>query len=145
MTFKKLLEGLSCPCLDGTKENTADSFMRVLKRQNIQLQENDLQSQWEENKKPIGNDCASLCTNRAISFSILVDNNENMVIKKFEEIFGISPQYKSRYAVKIKFKNDAGKVKQFGDNKYHYDFYKSDQFALQYIDVIETIDLKKHV
>lgn len=143
MTFEKINENNKCNCIDGCLENYEDKFARLLGKNQSAVDEEVFKSKYEKNKAPKNDECKSICTNRAVSVALYNDNSQSDVINYFKLKFNFSPKYKSFNMIILKFKQNAGKIKQFGQFKYHYDFYKSDEFALNYIEIIENIDLSK--
>ncbi|MBS4035900.1 MAG: hypothetical protein KGZ85_15655 [Ignavibacterium sp.] len=141
MTFEKIAENNKCKCLDNTSEDTKNKYYRVLKKGNAELNAQDLLTNYENNIKPKFDNCEGICSNRALSFEITNDEVKEVVLDILRTKFGITPGLKSRFATLIKFEQDAGKLKQSGDDKYHYDFYKDDNFDMTKVEIIETIDL----
>ncbi|MDQ1266230.1 MAG: hypothetical protein QG635_1382 [Bacteroidota bacterium] len=106
---------------------------------------NDFVSNWEKGKRP-NNGCEDICSNKGISINIYNEESKQIVKKKFYNMYVNAPQYKPIYC-SFKFKSEAGKVKSTPNknDKYHYTFYKSDEFEIKKIDILETLNLIKNV
>lgn len=143
MEFKDLHNDTNCNCLEGTNEDLESLY--CLKTNKDHLRPQDFKSHWEKGKRPSSDDCKSVCSYKGKSISILEDNNEIKVGKIFLQIFNLSPTYKP-YLTKIKFLGESGKVKKTPTqvNKFHYDFYKSDEFELSKIEYVESIPIKDY-
>lgn len=145
MQFEKILKNTDCKCLDGATENNRDVFARLLKKNETEIREKSFKSKYEESKEPRDNSCKSICTNRAVSLALINERNQEKVLKYISSKFKFSPKYKSYFLAKIKLKKNAGIIKQMGSQKFHYDFYKSDEFTIKHIELIEKINMLNNV
>lgn len=144
MTFEKTLKDIDCNCLDDCYEDYKNNYARYLGKNITNITEESFKSYFEHNKKPKNDSCPERCSNRAVSFSLINEVNFDAIMNNFEKYFGYSPQFK-KYVVIIKFLENAGLLKQYGTNIDHYDFYKSDEFEIDHLEIIEQIDLNEYV
>ena len=143
--FNDLLD-IECSCLlaqiEKCAENTEATFCRKIDKKSIKIK--DFKSRWERNKKTINgtevaeDDCAGILSLKGISIDLYSDENKEKVLEKYRTTFAIN-QRKVKYAI-FQLRDGAGRVKHSphnGDNTHH-DFYKSDEFTLDHIMLIET-------
>ena len=140
MRFDNINFDNDCNCLKDSFENTEDIFTRKLRKQN--LSELDFKSYWEKGKYRNETDCKKICLSKGVSIHIIKDDNETQVIKIYQETFKISPGMK-KYYCKFKLLSNAGQVKpSHGRNsKWHFTFYKCDQFTMEKIEILNILPL----
>jgi len=147
MEFRKLHGDTACNCLTKAESNETDLFARKINKPFAR--EKDFDSKWEKGNVPFDlnpNDCRTVCGLKGISVNIWNENSQEHVIEKFVTTFRISPRHKDSILV-FKFREQSGMV-EFTPNRldeFHYDFYKSDDFALDRIDKIQIINLADFV
>jgi len=141
ITFHNLHKGIDCDCLKEAKVDAESRFGRKTNKENLRL--SDFKSGYEKGKIIKNKDCEKICGNRGVSLNIINTETRNAAINKFKEFFHLSPGYRP-YINIISFKEKAGMIKETprNNNPYHCDFYKSDNFTLEYVEQIETIPLK---
>jgi hypothetical protein len=148
MTFDKIAESNNCNCLNGCSEDYTNVFARKVGIAKT-LKLRDFKTHHERNKVPSQlNNCKEVCGFRGISVDIWNDESKDIVLKKYFTTIAFSPKYKSNISI-IKLKQDAGIVKHTPVNnplnEFHYDFYKSDNFVIESIELVDLIPLKTNV
>lgn len=146
--FNGLLD-IECTCLlaqvEKCTENTEATFCRKIDKKTINVK--DFRSRWERNKRTINgqevaaDDCQTILALKGISIHLYNDENKNQVLEKYRTTFAFNRR-RAKFAV-FRFRNGAGKVKHSpgdGDSAHH-DFYKSDDFTLDHIALIETCNI----
>lgn len=148
MTFNSLSVGINCNCLLNSvlkdSSNTEDIFCKKLRQKNPGPR--DFESHWEMGWRAIDDrpidmqhDCSGILSLKAISVNIFNDQTRSQVLEKYHTTFKISPQYNSsaRFC-SFKFKPNAGKVRHtpIKNDQSHYDFYKSDGFTMERLEII---------
>jgi hypothetical protein len=147
MKFSNLSSDSKCICLKDTAENLEDTFCRKIK--NNELSESDFISNWEngirvvDKKVVLSDNCGSICLLKGISIDIIDINNRNFILEKYRTTFKFNPTMR-KYVCEFKFLKDAGQLKHNPSDKdpYHYTFYKSDDFDLTKINVLNTFTLR---
>ena len=138
MKFEKLHNGIECNCVKKAVDDFDNKYLRKLRKD--QLSEKDFLTHWE---RGIGNeetDCEKICSYNGISINQADEKTENIIIEKYKTTFNINPK-KGAHLLKFKIKNNAGKVSHapLEDDDTHYNFFKSDEFNLETLEVIETV------
>lgn len=138
MKFDKIKLNSKCNCLTNTTIDTTSEFMRKLKKQ--QVDEKDFLTHWERGIRPNAEDCQEICTYKGLSINKFLPENENQILQKYKTTFSINPK-KGSYCLKFKLNKNTGKVKYTPsqDDKSHYSLYKSDNFNIKEIIILETI------
>lgn len=141
MTFNNLSQHPNCNCLEGAYENNVSKF--ALKTNRPSLIPNDFKTKWENGQNGV-NTCEEICGKKGKSLSIIEDNDKNLdeVLIIFKALFKLAPGYKPHCTI-ITLGNKSGLVKSTPSkaNKYHHDFYKSDNFDISLINFIESTPL----
>lgn len=139
MTFKQILQDTDCDCLANSEEKTETIFARKINKP--QATDNDFKSHWERGKR--ADECDKICGFKGVSINEWNENTEKDVIQKFLTTFRITPKHKDSILI-FNFLSDAGQVIYTPNekDKSHHDFYKSDDFSLQFINAIQCISLK---
>jgi hypothetical protein len=143
MTFQNLQKDTDCNCIDGAVIDTTNEYVRKLRK--TALEEIDFKTHWERGIKGDSEECDSICNYKGISINQFRDEFVKQILTKYQTTFKINPK-KGGYCLKFKLKPDAGKVKfaPEDDDKSHYNFFKSDSFDLNNLDIIETINFGKN-
>jgi len=140
MTFEKINTDTSCNCLKGAIIDTENSYVRKLRKET--LEEKDFLTHWERDIKPDTDDCEIICSHKAVSINQFNPETEAQILEKYKTTFKINPK-KGAYYLKFQFLQDAGKVKHTPDfntnDESHYDFYKSDDFNFEKIQILDTV------
>lgn len=139
MKFEKLNADTNCTCaLDGLIDNASHFALKINKEN---LRENDFKTHWEKGKT--STICDEICSLKGQSLTI-VNNQEDLdkTIQVYKQLFPISPSYKPFCAI-ITLNEDSGVVKltPIEINPLHHDFYKSDDFTIDKVSLIQTIPL----
>lgn len=144
LTYKILQEDTICNCIDGALPDAFTLF--GLKINNDRLKKADFRSKWEKGTKPADGDCKNTCSKKGVSLSVIKDGEKDNVISIFKSLFPLAPGYKPNFSI-IKLSENSGSVKSTPSrlNPYHYDLYKSDQFDVDHITVVEIIPLHTDV
>lgn len=146
MNFTILSSDNSCNCHRSASEDLVSSFVRKVEY-NKELKARDFKTHHERGKLPGSQDCKEVCGIRGLSIEIWNDNSREHLIEKYLRSYGISPKLKPKSQIVVfQFLEGCGKVKHTPDQKserniYHYDLYKSDEFTLEKICLLETIPL----
>lgn len=141
MEFKKIQSDQNCNCLDKAVEDNNSNFAIKTMKENLRVQ--DFNSYWEKGKRPNDkNSCNEVCSYKGVSISIFDDNTKEEVINIYKELFPLAPKYKPYLSV-VKFYDLSGVVKHTPNdgNTHHYDFYKSDTFDFEKVDVLQVNEL----
>lgn len=141
MEFKNLHLDIECDCIDGCNVDTNTTF--ALRTLGQTLSEDDFISYWDLGRRPQkSNSCHSKCALKAQSMSIMNDESKDDVTNIYKEIFPLVPAY-IQYLTIIKFKEDCGMTKPSPSyrNKHHYSFYKCDEFKLENVELISSVNL----
>jgi hypothetical protein len=141
MTFKKIINATPCDCFQDTFEDNETKF--ALKINKIILRDADFKTYWEKGRIDYGN-CNEACSLKSQSISILkTDKDIEKTLRIYKSLFPISPKYKPYCAI-LTFKEKSGKVKltPSKNNPLHCDFYKSDIFTKELVEVVDTIPLE---
>ncbi len=150
MTFNQLHENTDCDCLLETRENTENLFARKVGKAKTELKSRDFKTHYERGITVTSpDDCLEVCGKRGLSIDIWNEATKVAVLQRFMTTFAISPKLKNHLSI-IKFKEGAGFVKHTPviepiPNENHYDFYKSDEFDLDLVELVELIPLKQNV
>ena len=150
MTFDNLHENTECNCTSKSQENLTDFFARKVGKAKTELKERDFKTHHERGiMASVLDDCSEVCGKRGLSIDIWNEQTKESILQRFMTTFAISPKLKNHLSI-IKFKKGAGVVKHTPvlkpiPNKHHHDFYKSDNFNLDLIELIELIPLKQNV
>jgi hypothetical protein len=148
MNFTKLHQDTTCNCIENTENDTTTIFARKINKP--EPRERDFLSKWEKvtlnGQLPTLSNCIEICGFKGISMNIWTTETQLKIIEKYVTTFQITPKHKDSIFV-FKFKNEAGLV-AFTPNKndpFHFDFYKADDFDLQFLDSIDIIYLKDYI
>ncbi len=139
MEFNTLNIDTNCNCTkEGLIDNTSH-FALKMNKQNIR--ENDFKTYWEKGKT--STECEEICSLKGQSLTI-VNSTEDLesTIEVYKKLFPFSPSYKPFCAI-ITLNENSGVVKStpIEINPLHYDFYKSDDFTIDKVNLIKTIPL----
>lgn len=141
MTFNKIINATPCDCFQDTFEDNETKFALKINKSN--LRDVDFKTYWEKGRTDYGN-CNEACSLKSQSISILkTDKDIEKTLKIYKSLFPISPKYKPYCAI-LTFKEKSGKVKltPSNNNPLHCDFYKSDIFTKELVEVVDTIPLE---
>lgn len=135
MEFNKFDEGSTCNCTEDAKEDYQSHF--AIKTMKTELRIQDFNSYWEKGKRPKSNNCEEICSLKGVSVSIFNDETKEAVLDIFKSLFPLAPKYKPFLSV-VKFYDQSGLVKSTPNelNQYHFDFYKSDNFDFEKVELI---------
>lgn len=138
MTFENIINDTNCNCIENSFEDTNNEYIRKLKKDKIE--DKDFITHWE---RIIGRDsqiCKDVCSYKSISIDLCQDNNIGIITNKYKITFHINPK-KGAYYIKFKFDENAGKIVHTNDKNdiTHHEFYKSDEFTLGKIKIINTV------
>ncbi len=138
MTFEKITNDSECDCLNKSSENTTNEFIRKLGKP--LLEDKDFVSYWERNKRPLIDDCKNICSFKGISMNLYKNEYEEQILNKYKTTMNINPKKGSHY-LKFKLLQGAGNVKHTPEENdtSHHDFFKSDDFKLENITVLEIV------
>jgi len=125
---------------DDIAENVIDPFTRKLT--SAEVREDDFKSYWEMDKRP--NNPDKVRVYKGLSINKIYEDNEEIIRETYKSTKSFKPitQYFSHYCI-MKFNEGAGKVWDKGCIKksYHCTFYKSDQFSIDLLNVIEIKEI----
>ena len=143
MRFEKINDATRCNCLEGASQNTADLFVRKI-RKSPALKDEDFRSYIERGKTPEAGPCLQTCGYYGVSFEIWNDSSTKGLLEKYRYTAAISPKSKNNLCV-VRFKAHSGLLKHSPDqqiyNVHHYDLYKDDTFFAADLELIEMISL----
>ena len=142
MEFKNLHADINCDCVVDCSHEPETLF--ALKTPEKSLSELDFKSYWDLGRREKKNNgCNATCALKAQSISIINDENQNVVKNIYQEIFKITPGYYGPYYTIVKFKDECGLTKASPStrNPYHYDFYKCDEFKLENVELVSSVNL----
>lgn len=145
MNFTTISEGNNCNCHNKASENCVDVFARKV-GDTKDFKSRDFRTDFERGKPLEDTACSELCGHRGLSINLWNDESKRYVIAKFALTLSISPMIKkpkSQIGI-FKMSVDTGKVKHTpnqknGVDKYHYDLYKSDEFCVEKLTLIEMV------
>ncbi len=143
MEFRKLHSDTACDCLADAEENCIAIFARKINKP--LPRERDFESKWEKGNITFDfnpNDCHLVCALKGVSVNLWNEASREEVIEKFVTTFSISPKHKDSILV-FRFRENAGML-EFTPNRrdeFHFDFFKSDAFSLEEIDVVQVLNL----
>ena len=146
MNFSEISNSHSCECLKNSLENVCDVFVRKVRRSS-NLSESDFRTHKERGKlSPEENDCDNICGMNALSFEIWNEYSWEVLLEKYNTTAKFSPQSGKKNLCVVRFLRGSGLVKhtpfQINEkNDFHYDFYKSDSFNVNALNLIEMIQL----
>lgn len=142
MNFTNIEKDTTCNCLQDTSEDYNSKF--ALKINKSHIRENDFKTYWEKGRRNKNIDeCNETCSLKGQSVTILKNEKDiNSTLKVYKELFPLSPGYKPYCAI-LKLKENSGVIKSTPSkiNPLHCDFYKSDKFSNEKIELIKTISL----
>ena len=144
MTYANLHKDTNCICLDNSCFQNVTSHWGIKTNKNI-LRQQDFITKFEKGEPYAPGDCEEICSLKGKSLSIISNglaNNKSEILDIFSGLFKLAPGYKPHLSI-IKFKEGLGLFKSspLPDNKYHHDFYKSDEFTHLDVELIESIPL----
>lgn len=143
MNFTKLQIGISCDCL---KDAHTDIETPYLRRIFNNVPNIDDFISWHDMGKKSKEDCEDICGFRGVSiFNCSQETLDNVVLKQKKAVTNrkkISPMSNiPEFGYIFTLKQTAGKIKQSGKDKTHYDLYKCDEFTLECLTEIQVINL----
>ncbi|WP_452602381.1 hypothetical protein [Pontimicrobium sp. MEBiC06410] len=141
MTFKNITNATPCDCFQDTFEDYETKF--ALKINKSKIRDVDFKTYWEKGRTEY-KDCNEACSLKSKSISIVKTEVEiKKTLKIYKSLFPISPKYKPFCAI-LTFKEKSGKIKltPSNNNPLHCDFYKSDIFTKELVEVADTIPLE---
>jgi hypothetical protein len=138
MTFEKVHSETDCNCLSKAVIDTSSEFVRKLRKGVVE--DKDFLTHWDREIIPEEEDCDTICAYRGLSVNQITPEFENQIVEKYKTTFNINPKKGAHY-LKFKLQTDAGKVQYTPeeDDKSHYNLFKSDNFSLEKIVMIETV------
>ena len=150
MTFQGLVDGVDANCIYNViskyTENIEDTFC---KRVDKNLSAREFRSFWEMGKivEPTEDNCEDILSKKGVSVSKFNNQTRDHIIQLYRSVCSHAPQLKHKYYCSFKFKSGAGKVRHSptNDDPYHHDFYKSDEFSTNFIEIIEKEKVLNHV
>lgn len=137
MTFTNLNNGTDCDCLSETFEDYKTQFALKINKNN--LRNVDFKTYWEKGRTNF-NSCKEACSLKSKSISIVkTEKDIDNTLSIYKSLFPISPKYKPYCAI-LTFKEKSGKIKltPSKNNPLHCDFYKSDIFTKDLVEVVDT-------
>lgn len=141
MTFENIINATNCDCFQETFEDHKTQY--ALKINKSSLRDADFKTYWEKGRTDHKN-CKEACSLKSQSISIVKTNKDiENTLKIYKSLFPIAPKYKPYCAI-FAFKEESGKIKLTPNEKnpLHCDFYKSDAFTKDLVDVVNTISLE---
>ncbi|MCC9074459.1 hypothetical protein LNQ49_22985 [Flavobacterium sp. F-65] len=141
MNFDTLNSDITCNCtIDAIIDNNSNFALKMNKGM---MRDNDFKTYWEKGRRPELMNCTQICSHKGQSLSI-VNNSIDLekIINVYKQLFPFSPSYRTHCAI-ITLKENSGMVKStpIEINPFHYDFYKSDDFNIEKIEVHKIISL----
>jgi hypothetical protein len=138
MTFHNLLADTDCNCLEDALQDNITVFVRKINKPIVL--DKDFKTHWERGKR--AEMCKEICGFKGISINQWSEESQSAVIQKFLTTFRIAPKHKDSILV-FRFVGESGLVKYTPNeaDSTHYDFYKSDNFDLQTIDIQDITPL----
>tara|TARA_R110002051_G_scaffold323597_1_gene417751 strand:+ start:63 stop:488 length:426 start_codon:yes stop_codon:yes gene_type:complete len=138
MTFDKLHNGIKCNCINNAKNDFHNEYVRKLRKD--ELSDKDFLTHWERGIGTEETECDNICSYKGISINQINEDSEPLIIERYKTTFNINPK-KGAYFLKFKVKEKAGKVEHapLEDDDTHYNFFKSDEFDLNSLEVIKTV------
>lgn len=147
MIFDSLHADTDCDCLGGAFENTEKLFARRISKPTLRT--SDFCSHWERRKRPQSMICDNICLFKGISINEWNDKTSSKIIGKYIGGLGLQDlNNKIRESILVfKFKSKSGLLKSSPtkNDPSHYTFYKNDNFNIENIEVINTIELREYV
>jgi hypothetical protein len=143
MKFNNIHKDINHSCItDKVKEDTESYFLRKMYKSTIS--EEEFQSYWEMGKRTKSQE--RICIFKGLSISRVENGNEEEVLKNFTEdrlkTIALKPHAKKHnYYCKLQFRKNAGMLWKTGINKYHYTFFKCDEFTVASVDIKYIGDL----
>jgi len=137
----RLTESSVCDCMSGSQEDTERTFVRRI-TENKSLRIRHFKTELEKpDKVLVVNNCIDFCKYRELSINNISDYDEEEVVASYlpdiqkQLIFAPKKEF---YYCKFRFKSGAGKTKHTPQHGHisHYDFYKSDEFSIEHIDIL---------
>lgn len=141
MTFDKIVKTTTCDCFQETFEDYETQFALKINKSN--LRDVDFKTYWEKGRTDYEN-CKEACSLLSQSISIVKTKNDvEKTLNVYKSLFPISPKYKPYCAI-LTFKEKSGKIKltPSKNNPLHCDFYKSDNFTKELVEIVDTIALE---
>lgn len=146
MTFENLHSDINFLCINDLEENTISVFCKKIKQNELNI--SDFKSYWEKGKRPRKNKQNDICNFKGISCNKLANDlsNESAIVKHYFNLRLFKKKYNGNYLCKFKTKKEAG---VFFDNSKlsnpsHHNFFKSDNFSLEKIEVIEIVKISNN-
>ncbi len=147
MTFDSLHADTDCDCLGEAFEVKNKLFARKIGKPISRI--SDFYSHWERNKKPNVLDCDNTCMYKGLSCNEWNNESKGQVLAKYVNL--INSQEKtgalSDAILIFKIKNGGGLMKYSPSKKdiSHHTFFKSDNFEMDYLEIIEVINLDEYI
>lgn len=141
MKFGKINDDTECDCLANAVQDIENVYARKINKPNVL--DADLRSHWEKGTRS-DDGCLRVCGLKGLSINIWNEESQDSTIAKFLTTFKITPKSKNSIFL-FKFKENAGVViyTPAKDDKFHYDFYKCDDFIISMIEGLEIKELKE--
>lgn len=145
MNFAAISEGHNCNCHTTALENCVDTFARRV-GDTKDFKDRDFRTYFERGLPSESDSCDEVCGHRGLSINLWNDESKRFVIDKFSLTLAISPMIKkpkSQIGV-FQLTKDIGKIKHTPNQKsgvdpYHYDLYKSDEFGVEKLTLVEMV------
>ena len=148
MTFESLHADTDCDCLGEAFEDIEKLFARRISKPT--LKESDFYSPWERRKRPQLLICDNICQFKGISINEWNDDTEKQILSKY--VNGLRLQDLDNKIIResvliFKFKVKSGVLisSPTKQDSSHYTFFKSDNFNIEHLEVVKTIELKGYV
>ncbi len=142
MNFEQLLTGTPCNCIKNAEENTSQVFARKIG--STALQPGDFLSHWEKGIFPADvKDCQKTCLHKGLSLNLWGETSRHQVFEKYLKTFRFAPKYKNCILV-FRAKENAGVFEPTPTERdpHHFTFFKSDDFSIDLLDVLEILPLE---
>ncbi|MBK8566579.1 MAG: hypothetical protein IPN76_25435 [Saprospiraceae bacterium] len=142
MKFEQLHTGTNCNCIKNAEENTIQVFARKIG--SAILQTEDFFSHWEKGIFPNDlKDCQKVCLHKGLSMNLWNESSRHQVLEKYLNTFRFAPKYKNCILV-FQAKENAGFIEPTpnGRDPFHFTFFKSDDFSINLLDVLEIFPLE---
>ncbi len=147
MNFKFIHKNTDCLCAKSSDmlQNDERIFARFIRKPNIR--ENDFKSYSDKGRTPTKNTCKAICSFLGVSVSLWNDESKDFIIELYAKLFKLNMKKKTDSILLFKLKNNIGVCKSTPSepNPHHYDFYKSDEFDISKVEVIDIINIIDHI
>jgi hypothetical protein len=147
MTFENLHADTDCDCLEETFEVENKLFARKIGKPVARL--SDFYSHWERSKKPAVLNCDNTCMYKGLSCNEWSNESRGQVLEKYVNLINSQGKIGAiNDAILIfRVKNGGGLMKYSPSKKdiSHHTFFKSDIFGMNYIEIVEVINLDEYI